>query len=361
MIINLLYSYASNRTKKPYTHQDLQMKLDKKIFNAYEYDFLDLTQFCDADHLTRLAQTTSLMMSTEELHVLRRIENKTIDELDNLDDYHISQIIRSFTKSKYCSGYGSDETFNKLEENIITMIDKFDMKSLSHIIETYGYREQGSPHLHKKFLERVSKNEEALDHYTVANLLYYLMYTDNTDEEIWTQMVQHTLNNNDKIPVTVYTPFKMSRFYMLHHFPELDIRDYCDKFFFPERFYNTEMKENKVYNCGAYQEFVKYIAHKFYLFPVHYVPFHNLFILRACFMDYKIAVNIFDKTELLPVEGRLTARSKLDSKLMSYQGWHVLDISQNDHDDMLTKERDDFYTEWFTQAKAKQIEKGIGK
>jgi len=78
-------------------------------------------------------------------------------------------------------------------------------------------------------------------------------------------------------------------------------------------------------------------------------------------MDYKIAVNIFDKTELLPVEGRLTARSKLDSKLMSYQGWHVLDISQNDHDDMLTKERDDFYTEWFTQAKAKQIEKGIGK
>ena len=222
-----------------------------------------------------------------------RIERKTRDEIKNLDEYNITQILRAFTRNRRQQGYGEDKTFNDLEPKVIQNIENFDMKSLSHLMHTYGFREQGSPHLHQKFLQRLFKNNEKLDHQTVSNIIYYLMFTDNKNEALWTQMVQHTLNNNQKVPLTNLRSFKMSRYYMHHHFPELDIRDYYDKFFFGERFYNTAQQEDVgVYDDG-YVDFVRYLTHRFFIYPIPFVPFHNLFILRACFMEHKVAVNFF--------------------------------------------------------------------
>ena len=45
---------------------------------------------------------------------------------------------------------------------------------------------------------------------------------------------------------------------------------------------------------------------------------------------------------------------------MGYEGWEVLNISSLEHDQMYTEERDDFYHNWFTKAKERQKEKGIG-
>ena len=233
------------------------------------------------------------------------------------------------------------------------------MKSLSHVIHTYGFREQGSPYLHKKFLQRISENEEKLDHHTVSNLLYYLMFTDNTDEEIWIKMVQQTLDNKNKIPVPNYTAFKMSRYYMQHHFPSLDIRDYYDKFFYPERFFNTQSQEDKMEMLPSFKQFTKYLVNRFFIYPVSFVPFHNCFILRSCFMDQKVAVNFYQMDELIPAEGRINAKSKLDGKIMGYEGWEVLNIGQIEYDNMQTKERDEFFTAWFNKAKERQKKKGI--
>ncbi len=359
MVINLLYSYYSNKTKKAIQYTPNNIQIDKKIFDAYEYEFLDLIQFCDVDHLTRLAQVTSLSFVNLEEHLLTRIEKKLIDEKENLDAYQLSQIIKSFGKGKYNAGFGHDKTYSDLEPFVIKNIEEFDMKSLSNVIETYGNREQGSPHLHEKFIKRIKENKEQLDHYTIANLLYYLMYTDNTDEEIWVQMIEQTLSNKRKLPVPAYTAFKMSRYYIQHHFPHLDIQDFYDNFFHPERFYNTDSQENHYEVMGNYKNFTRYLTSKFYLFPVHFVPFHNLFVLRACFPAQKIAIQFIDQDELLPQEKRLTARKKLTGKLMAYEDWEVLTLSQLDHDNMQTQERDEFYTEWFTQAKAKPKERGI--
>jgi len=120
--MNLLYSYASNKTKVQPQYLFKQKETDMKILDTYEYELMDLIQFWDAEHLTRLAQTAYLLYSGDSPTILSRIEHKTRDEADNLDDYSISQIIRSFTLSKELRGYGSDKTFNLLEPKIIQKI-----------------------------------------------------------------------------------------------------------------------------------------------------------------------------------------------------------------------------------------------
>lgn len=161
--------------------------------------------------------------------MLTRTEYKAIDEKDNLDEYNLTQIIRSWTRSRKLRCYGMDKTFVQLEPQIIKKINNFDMHSLSHIMHAYGLREQGNPELHKKFMQRLKSCDETLNYQTLSNIIYYLMFTDNTDEELWTKFIQNTVENDGVIPVTHYTPFKMSRYYLSHHFPEMDIKDYYEK------------------------------------------------------------------------------------------------------------------------------------
>lgn len=98
---------------------------------------------------------------------------------------------------------------------------------------------------------------------------------------------------------------------------------------------------------------------RLFTIPVNYVIFHNLFLLRHCYPAKKIAINYFTPNELMVSEKRITAADKLDSKIMSYEGWEVLNITHDESREMLIADRDKFYRDWLSSAKDKQIKKGV--
>lgn len=116
-------------------------------------------------------------------------------------------------------------------------------------------REQGNPEFHKKVLKRLAEEDKPLDYQTINNVLYYLMINNNKDEKLWSKLVQNTVENNGYISVRQYTPFKLSKFYIKHHFPNMDIRDYTDKFFYPERYYNAVLGQNLIVNSSLKIDF----------------------------------------------------------------------------------------------------------
>jgi len=77
-----------------------------------------------------------------------------------------------------------------------------------------------------------------LDYPTLSNLIYYLMFRDNTDEKVWSHVIESTLFQDDVLPITYYKPFKFSRFYLMHKLPQLNIEDYVDRFYYAERYFN---------------------------------------------------------------------------------------------------------------------------
>ena len=61
-----------------------------------------------------------------------------------------------------------------------------------------------------------------LDYPSLHNLIYYLMFTDNQDKELWEQIVQTTIDHKGVLPLIYYKPFKASFYYLKGLFPEWD-------------------------------------------------------------------------------------------------------------------------------------------
>lgn len=76
-------------------------------------------------------------------------------------------------------------------------------------------------------------------------------------------------------------------------------------------------------------------------------------------MDQKIAINFYVQEELLPNEERISGKHKLHSKLLSYEGWEILDITSIENEKMDLPEKKEFYKKWLIEAKNRQMEKGI--
>ena len=281
------------------------------------------------------------------------------DLKDKLDEYNLTNITRSMTRYKRLPFFGEDKTFVEFEPKILEKINNFHIKNLSHIMYCYAVREQGNPEFHKKVLKRLVDEDKPLDYQTLNNILYYLMINNNKDEKLWTRLVTNTLENEGYIPIRQYAPFKLSKFYLKHHFPKMDIRDYVDKFFYPERYYNAILDQNLLLSSSLKMEFSNFLYLHLHLVPVHYITLHNLFTLRHWFMDQKIAINYYIEEELLPNEKRISGKHKLYSKLLSYEGWEILDTTAIEHDKMNLQEKINFYRGWIIAAKNKQIDKGI--
>jgi hypothetical protein len=58
-----------------------------------------------------------------------------------------------------------------------------------------------------------------LDYATLSNVIYYLMFRENTDEKVWRHMIESTLSHDDVLPITYYKPFKFSRFFLMSKLP----------------------------------------------------------------------------------------------------------------------------------------------
>ena len=233
LVINLLYSYFSNFPRVQMTKSGDRTKNSEELMVHYEFEMLDKVQFCDKDHLTRLALSLYLMTSCSFPNIMRRVEYQSRDLKDKLDEYNLANIIKSLTRAKKMPYFGENKTFIELEPKIQEKINNFDIRNLSHIMYSYAVREQGNPEFHKKLLKRLNDEDKPYDYQTISNILYYLMINNNKDEKLWTRLISNTLENDGYIPVRQYTPYKLSKYYLQHHFPNMDIKDYTNKFFLP--------------------------------------------------------------------------------------------------------------------------------
>lgn len=91
---------------------------------------------------------------------------------------------------------GSKKLFINLEPVVLAHVKSMTPRELSHVIHAYSIRAVGNPELYKAFDARVADllESDTFDYASLSNLIFYLMFTDNTCEKTWKQVIDHTLN-----------------------------------------------------------------------------------------------------------------------------------------------------------------------
>jgi len=112
---------------------------------------------------------------------------------------------------------GSAKLFTHLEPAVLKNLASFSSRDLSHVLYAYSVRNAGNPEIYKAFdarLEQLADSDELLDYPTLHDMLYYMMFRDNTSEKVWTYLINCTLENEETLPIVSYKPFKYSRFFL---------------------------------------------------------------------------------------------------------------------------------------------------
>jgi len=136
---------------------------------------------------------------------------------------------------------GSNKLFIHLEPTVMKKLDKCTVRDLGHILYAYGIRGLGNPELHKAFetkIEALIDAGETFDFPFMANLIYYMMFRKNVNQKIWEYIVEETLNQEDILPGNCYKPYKYSKFFLKFHFPNWDLSEFYDRFWYAERHFN---------------------------------------------------------------------------------------------------------------------------
>jgi hypothetical protein len=185
------------------------------------------------------------------------------------------------------------------------------------------------------------------------------MFRENSNKDIWQKIVSATLDNKDVLPIIYYRPFKASKFYIQGKFPDMDIVDYCHKFWYAERYFNVFKLEEYIESDKAYYNFKGFLNAKCFLYPISFMTLHNLFLLHFTFNDHKIAIN-FHLEKFLPTERKeCTEMQKLSSKVLKLEGWEILDLSEKEFNSWTYDQRVQNIQGWVREAKERQIKKGI--
>ena len=121
---------------------------------------------------------------------------------------------------------GKDKTFYNLEPVIMKNFDKISDRDLTHLMYAYGVRNVGNPDLHKAFEKKLPEIVERLDYPSMFNVVYYLLFRENSNRELWEQVVKVTVDNQEYLPLIYYRPFKASYFYLKGKFPDMDLIDF---------------------------------------------------------------------------------------------------------------------------------------
>jgi len=101
----------------------------------------------------------------------------------------------------------------------------------------YSIRTIGNPELYKaidKRIENYIDSGEVFDYPTLSNMIYYMMFRNNTNSKIWDAIIESTLAQDETLPIVYYKPFKYSRFFLKAHFKDKDISEYVDKFYYAD-------------------------------------------------------------------------------------------------------------------------------
>ena len=126
---------------------------------------------------------------------------------------------------------------------------------------------------------------EKLDYPSLSNAIYYMLFRENINKNIWEKLVKATVENPGILPITYYRAFKASDLFIKKYFPEMDVVDYVHKFWHPERYWNMLPKEEILEKEDTYYDFKQFLNAKCFLYPIPFMTLHNLFLLHYCFFD----------------------------------------------------------------------------
>lgn len=87
-----------------------------------------------------------------------------------------------------------DKTFVHLEPYITKCLPDMSARDLSHVMYAYSVRGAGNPAFHSALLKHMEPLVSRLDYPGLHNLIYSLMFRENTDEGVWKNIVQTTID-----------------------------------------------------------------------------------------------------------------------------------------------------------------------
>ena len=93
------------------------------------------------------------------------------------------------------------------------------------------------------------------------------------------------------MPLIYYRPFKASKFFLKHHFPEWELEDYIDKFYHAEQLFNVIKYEDFFESDPDYMQFKAFLHVNCLVYPTAFCVYHNLWLLHFVFHEHKIAIN----------------------------------------------------------------------
>lgn len=254
---------------------------------------------------------------------------------------------------------GLGKTYYTLEPIVLKNMDSISDRDLSHLMYSYGVRAVGNPELHKAFEKRLEEIAGRLDYPSLFNAIYYLLFREVKNEKIWEQIIENTCNKEETLPLIYYKPFKASKLFLKHHYPEWDLEDYVDTFYHAERYFNVIKHEDYFESDNAYMDFKAFLHANLFVYPTTFVTQNNLFILHFVFNDFKIAIN-YHLAKLTKREDHQPSElQKLPTKMLKYQGWEILDLSEAEFQSWDYQDRVNNIKGWLKEAKQRQIDKGI--
>ena len=184
---------------------------------------------------------------------------------------------------------GRDKTFFTFEPTVLKNLEKISDRDATHLMYAYGVRAVGNPELHKAFEKRLDAIVQRLDYPAMFNAIYYLLFTESTNRNLWQKVVDTTISNSDVLPIIYYRPFKAARFYLKGKFSSKDaianMQDFEDKQWHAERYFNVLKLEGYIEQEKEYYNFKGFLNAKCFVYPISFMTVHNLFMMHYVFND----------------------------------------------------------------------------
>lgn len=156
-LARMFFSFASNRPRfygvyKLYVRDDIE-----ELLAHYEHDLIDAVPHLNADDVTRLAQALYILKSDQYENIMWRVETRINELKDDLEPYHVVNVLRSFSRSQNNRMNGEDKTFYNLEPIVLKNIDSISDRDLTHLMYAYSIRAAGNPELYAAFDKKLGQ------------------------------------------------------------------------------------------------------------------------------------------------------------------------------------------------------------
>ena len=337
-LINLFFMFASSKPRnfgnyRVYAAEDLD-----ELLAFYEHDLCEAAENADAEHLTRVAQAMYILKTRDYPNIWWRIERRAnqLASEDKLEPYHLVNILRAFSRAQQNSLAGSEKTFVHLEKYVLKSLGELSARDLTHVMYAYGVRGAGNPELHTAFLKHISTKVAELDYPALHNLVYYLLFRENTNEALWRDVVQTTIDQEELLPLIYYKPFKVAREYCHFLFPHWNdpqpqsgtfLSDFRDKFYYAEKYFNVVKFDDNYEREQDYLDFRAFMTGHCNVYPTPFMTHKNMFTLHFTFLEQKICI-FFHLNKFCKPDKTASEMQKLPGKVLRLDDWEVLDLTE---------------------------------